>query len=598
MKTVFICVLVLIATIGLGQTNAYTKVFKGPTAATVFGASTPDEKKFISVSFTEIRVWDFTTGKCTKTISDELGDYKFTKASLSPDGQQLITGTSRNEIALWSIITGKLLKTFKGHISSDVNDFNEVNAVAFSPNGLQFVSGSTDKTIKLWDIQTGKCLETFTGHTDPVYSVAFSPNGKQIASATNGGDINIWDIQTGAIIKAFKGSTAFISSLSYSPDGLQLLFSTYDNALCLWDVTTGKKVRDFIGHKSQTECSSFNSTGSLIASCDGESIKLWDTNTGKCLKTFAVAAQTFVSFSGSDKYLISSQGTLGEETMDTYTTTDCPHIYLFNVSTYSVKSLITDIDKLIPQTAVVNNDVFVVIIANENYVKEAKVSYALNDGKIFKQYCEKTLGIPSDNIHLAENASLGDIIAERDWLSNNLKAYKGDAKAIFYYAGHGIPGGQNQPAYLLPVDGSSENLLSALMLDDLYSSLTKNPSKGVTVFLDACFSGSSRDAGMLASARGTKLKPRESTLPGNMVVFSAASGDETAWPYKDMQHGMFTYYLLKKLQETKGDVNYKALADYINDNVYKTAIKLNNKPQTPTTKAGTEAIGWENWKLK
>jgi hypothetical protein len=274
------------------------------------------------------------------------------------------------------------------------------------------------------------------------------------------------------------------------------------------------------------------------------------------------------------------------------------NLELYDISTFVGTSAISGVDVDIPPSGLKNNNVFVVIVANENYRRETKVDFALNDGKIFKQYCEKTLGIPSDNIHLTENASLGDIIAERDWLSNNLKAYKGDAKAIFYYAGHGIPGGQNQPAYLLPVDGSSENLLSALMLDDLYSSLTQNPNKGVTVFLDACFSGSTRDAGMLASARGTKLKPRESTLPGNMVVFSAASGDETAWPYKDMQHGMFTYYLLKKLQETKGEVNYKALADYINDNVYKTAIKLNNKPQTPTTKAGTEVIGWENWKLK
>jgi WD40 repeat protein len=261
-------------------------------------------------------------------------------------------------------------------------------------------------------------------------------------------------------------------------------------------------------------------------------------------------------------------------------------------------SLNADVDVNIPFTSTINDKTYVVIIANENYTDEARVDHALNDGTVFKQYCEKTLGIPVVNIHFVKDATYGKLIAEKDWLANNLKAYKGEAKALFYYAGHGIPGGQDQPAYLLPVDGSSSNVSSALMLDDLYSSLTKNSSKGVTVFLDACFSGSTRDAGMLASARGTKLKPRESTLPGNMLVFSAASGDETAWPYKDMQHGMFTYYLLKKLQETKGDVNYKALADYINDNVYKTAIKLNNKPQTPTTKAGTEAIGWENWKLK
>jgi hypothetical protein len=35
---------------------------------------------------------------------------------------------------------------------------------------------------------------------------------------------------------------------------------------------------------------------------------------------------------------------------------------------------------------------------------------------------------------------------------------------------------------------------------------------------------------------------------GNMVVFSAAQGDETAYPNNDEKHGMFTYFLLKKLQ--------------------------------------------------
>jgi WD40 repeat protein len=261
-------------------------------------------------------------------------------------------------------------------------------------------------------------------------------------------------------------------------------------------------------------------------------------------------------------------------------------------------SLNADVDVNIPSASATSDKTFVVIIANENYTDEARVDHAINDGTIFKQYCEKALGMPVANIHFVKDATYGKLIAEKDWLVNNLKAYKGEAKALFYYAGHGIPGGQDQPAYLLPVDGSSSNVTSALMLDDLYSSLTQNASKGVTVFLDACFSGSTRDAGMLASARGTKLKPRESTLRGNMVVFSAASGDETAWPYKDKQHGMFTYYLLKKLQETKGDVSYKELADYINDNVYKTAIKLNNKPQTPTIKAGADALDWENWKLK
>ena len=54
---------------------------------------------------------------------------------------------------------------------------------------------------------------------------------------------------------------------------------------------------------------------------------------------------------------------------------------------------------------------------------------------------------------------------------------------------------------------------------------------------------------MLASARGVAIKVKQTIPVGNMVVFTAAQGDETAYPYKEEEHGLFTYYLLKKLQE-------------------------------------------------
>ena len=69
---------------------------------------------------------------------------------------------------------------------------------------------------------------------------------------------------------------------------------------------------------------------------------------------------------------------------------------------------------------------------------------------------------------------------------------------------------------------------------------------------------------------------------GNMVVFSAASKDETALPYQDQSHGLFTYYLLKKLQETGGDVTLGELAEYLRDNVRRQSVVVNRKSQTPS----------------
>jgi len=259
----------------------------------------------------------------------------------------------------------------------------------------------------------------------------------------------------------------------------------------------------------------------------------------------------------------------------------------------------TDVDMNIPMNAQVNDKAFVVIIANENYQKEVKVKFAGNDGKVFKEYCEKTLGIPSKNIHFAQDASFGNMKSEIKWISDVASAFGGQAKIIFYYAGHGMPNEADKSAYLLPVDGFSSDFETAIKLEDLYTRLNVYPSKSITIFLDACFSGSVRDNGMLASARGVKIKPKTDIMKGNMVVFSAATGDETAYPYNDKQHGLFTYFLLKYLKETKGDANYADLSNFIIENVKQQSIIVNQKSQTPQVNTSMDIeSSWQVMKLK
>lgn len=220
-----------------------------------------------------------------------------------------------------------------------------------------------------------------------------------------------------------------------------------------------------------------------------------------------------------------------------------------------------DVDINIPIANNMSNLTFAVIISNEKYQMEKPVQYAENDGKIFTEYCKKALGLPEKNVHFITNATLNNIKHEIKWLQDVIAVYNGDAKVIFYYAGHGIPDEQNKSAYLLPIDGYGSDVTTGYALEDLYKALGCLPSKAVTVFLDACFSGAKRDGDMLASARGVAIKVKQNYPTGNMVVFTAAQGDETAYPYKEEGHGLFTYYLLKKLQETKGDVTLGELGD-------------------------------------
>lgn len=262
------------------------------------------------------------------------------------------------------------------------------------------------------------------------------------------------------------------------------------------------------------------------------------------------------------------------------------------------KSLLSDVDINIPTTKLKNDKTFVVIVANENYQQVARVPYALNDGSIFKEYCIKTLGIPEKNIHHINNATGNQLKAQVTWLQAITEVFD-DEHIIFYYAGHGIPDEKTKSSYILPVDGIGTDITTGYLVDDLYAALGDMDVNSTTIFMDACFSGSKRESGMLASTRGVALKSKAGVPQGNMVVFSAAQGDETAFPNYEQQHGMFTYYLLKKLQESQGDVTLKELGDYITTKVSQQSIILNSKSQTPcVTPAAAVVDSWQNWKLK
>jgi serine/threonine protein kinase/WD40 repeat protein len=77
----------------------------------------------------------------------------------------------------------KKLQRIIGHAS-------DVTSVAISPDGQQIVTGSKDKTVKLWTAAL-KPLRTFEADGE-VLGVAFDSNGKRVLSC--GKDVRVWDL--------------------------------------------------------------------------------------------------------------------------------------------------------------------------------------------------------------------------------------------------------------------------------------------------------------------------------------------------------------------------------------------------------------------
>ncbi len=275
-----------------------------------------------------------------------------------------------------------------------------------------------------------------------------------------------------------------------------------------------------------------------------------------------------------------------------------PHLAQAGKSAQKAKTIQSDVDSNIPQTKKESDNTYALIIANEDYQFVDPVNFASHDGEVFKEYCIKTLGIPEKQVRYYSNASYGVISGGVDWLSYALNNFEG-SKAIVYYCGHGIPDEKTGDAFIVPVDGKGTNTATCYSLNKLYTTLAATKAVNVTYFMDACFTGANKEGSMLVAARGVAREAKKEKLDGNAVVFSASSADETAMTYPEKGHGLFTYFLLKKLQETSGDVTYDELAGYINKNVKKEAFLINEKPQTPVVATSPKAASsWKSMKLK
>ena len=226
-----------------------------------------------------------------------------------------------------------------------------------------------------------------------------------------------------------------------------------------------------------------------------------------------------------------------------------------NNAMQSLPEVVSDVDQQIPvSTESQNENTFAVIIGNEKYSQVSPVQFAKKDALIFAEYCKKTLGLPAENVRVYEDATYAMMMSAVKNIQDISKAYRGNVNVIFYYAGHGIPNEKDRNAYLLPIDVDGSQTSFCYSLGKLYHELGSMNSKNVIVLLDACFSGSLRGDGMLMAARGVAIKAKVTAPKGNMVVLSAAKGEETAYPYKEKGHGMFTYFLLKN------SVNLKVVA--------------------------------------
>ena len=280
---------------------------------------------------------------------------------------------------------------------------------------------------------------------------------------------------------------------------------------------------------------------------------------------------------------------------------------------------LSDVDIDIPRGIKKING-YALVIGNEDYASyqsdldtSQNVPFASKDAESFKNYLNFMYGIPNENIILLVNATYGEMSQAISKFKKLMEFDGEDNKFVFYYSGHGMPHEQTNDPYLMPVDISGYTVDQAISLTNLLSDFKSYNYDRLTMVLDACFSGISRSPEPLIKVKGVgnrsikdkvkensksqsksfdfdyiikRMSGNETTYSNpnvgdNMILISSSSGEETSLTDNENKHGLFTYYFLKFLKESNGDITLESLFERVRKKVGVESIMKFNKPQTP-----------------
>jgi uncharacterized caspase-like protein/tetratricopeptide (TPR) repeat protein len=238
------------------------------------------------------------------------------------------------------------------------------------------------------------------------------------------------------------------------------------------------------------------------------------------------------------------------------------------------------------------------------------LKYPGADAISIKDLLISSAGFAEDHVRLLTDNGAGESMATKQNIFAAIDQYLAPRvqpghEIIIFLAGHGIVNGVGTEAksYFLPVDTdiqSKETVArTAVDMEELISKLSALKASQFTLFYDACREDPSPGRGFKGNqltdvtARILTLVPtreqQQRRDAPTSVVFYACQIGERAFESQQLQHGVFTYYILRGLRELAdrpdGRVEAGRLAGYLSENVRKWSQEAKNpfgQNQNPT----------------
>ncbi|KAE8375761.1 putative E3 ubiquitin ligase complex SCF subunit sconB [Aspergillus bertholletiae] len=302
-----------------------TKVFKGHTNG-VMCLQFEDNILATGSYDATIKIWDTETGEELRTLRGHQSGIR----CLQFDDTKLISGSMDRSLKVWNWRTGECISTYTGHRGGVIGLHFDATILA---------SASVDKTVKVWNFED-KSTFLLRGHTDWVNAVRVDTTSRTVFSASDDCTVRLWDLDTKACIRTFHGHVGQVQQVVPLPrefefeehdaecdndnmstvsgdteltahqavPGLEsqatetsafgpsfdngrpappryIVTSALDSTIRLWETTTGRCLRTFFGHLEGV-WSLGADTLRIVSGAEDRMVKIWDPRTGKCERTF------------------------------------------------------------------------------------------------------------------------------------------------------------------------------------------------------------------------------------------------------------------------------------------------------------------------
>lgn len=212
--------------------------------------------------------------------------------SFNSDGRYLVTGSTDG--------SARVYRSGNGEELARLNHKSSVNAVTFSPNGLLIATASSDYTARIFEWQTKRELARFLLNS-PVNAISFHPDGKSLAVAASDDPLRMYPVTDKHEILRLVPE-ASVLSVDLSPNFDLLTIGSDDNRIWTYGPSATKSWNKLTNGPPLAVA--FSADGSLVASGDDVSVRIFNSNSGKLLKqaTHDNSVQA-LAFSGNGKWV-------------------------------------------------------------------------------------------------------------------------------------------------------------------------------------------------------------------------------------------------------------------------------------------------------